>query len=98
MNDNNEWFHLGEPRRSQRPEINLSQNDREDQVICCGYVPVVLEKSFGPLIFADIRIVADADTCEWVIQRETIKTGEWVEVARIHGQKEDDFTDDSEII
>lgn len=54
---------------------------------------VVLRKMFGPLIFEDLRIRAEADTCQWVIERTiTIDEGdgneheEWREVVRIEGQ------------
>lgn len=77
-----------------RPEISLLETEtdgkRDDQFICCGYVPVVLSKMYGPLIFADIRIRADPETCQWIIERENINTMEWEEVIRIPGQKEDE--------
>jgi len=83
-----------------RPEINLLDTETDgkpdNQIICCGYVPVVLMKMFGPLIFADIRIRAESKTCEWVVERQNIKTMEWVEVIRIPGQLEDEFKDDDE--
>lgn len=78
-----------------RPEINLQPTETDgkpdDQIICCGYVPVVLMKMFGPLIFADIRIRANIGSCEWIIERQCIKTCEWQEVARIPGQKPEEF-------
>ena len=81
-----------------RPEINLQGTETagkpDEQLICCGYVPVILSKMFGPIIFADIRIRADANTCEWIIERENIKTMEFAEVARIPGQIEGEFNED----
>ena len=83
-----------------RPEINLRDTETDgkpdDQIICCGYVPVVLMKMFGPLIFADIRIRAESKTCEWIIERQNINTHEWVEFIRIPGQLEAEFKDDEE--
>lgn len=53
---------------------------------------VKIRKMFGPLIFADIRVRADFDTCEWIVERQSIKDGEtWSEVARIPGQMEGEF-------
>jgi len=85
------------PANPCRPEISLMDtftNDKpDDQLICCGYVPVVLSKMFGPLIFADLRIRA-VMSCEWVVERQNIKTNEWVEVIRIPGQAPGEFTED----
>ena len=81
-----------------RPEISLQSTETDgkpdDQLICCGYVPVVLSKMYGPLIFADIRIRADLQTCEWVIERQNIKTMKWEEAIRIPGQIASEFDDD----
>lgn len=78
-----------------RPEINLQPTEtdgkQDDQIINCGYVPVVLSKMFGPLIFADIRIRADSKSREWVIERGNANACAWQEVARIAGQKPEDF-------
>lgn len=75
---------------SARPEINLHSTETDgqpdSQLICCGYVPVVLSKMFGPLIFADLRIRAEHKTCEWIIERQNYQTLEWVEFTRIPGQ------------
>lgn len=70
-----------------------------DFTLWLGYETVVLEKVFGPLIFADIRVRVDFRTCEWVIERAThVRHGDeedcqrdtWTEVARVAGQTEDD--------
>lgn len=78
-----------------RPEITLAptiiNGVQEDQFIMTGYVPIVLSKMFGPLIFADLRIRADGDSCEWIIEREA--NAKWSEVARIPGQFDSDFDD-----
>lgn len=85
--------------RSERPSVNLLQtktNEVDDeQLICMSCAtPVVLSKLFGPLIFADIRIRADAETCQWVIERQNIKTNEWTECARIEGQIDGEFEEE----
>ena len=47
---------------------------------------VTIEKSYGPLIFATIRLRADFQSGAWIIERERIDSLEWIEVARIPGQ------------
>lgn len=105
MKPEKDCFWVGAPPNDKpdsplRPEISLQNTETDgkpdDQLICCGYVPVVLSKMYGPLIFADIRIRADSETCEWIIERENIKTMKWEEVIRIPGQKEEEFKDDDE--
>lgn len=85
-------------RPEARPEIILHPTETDgvddEQKIQFGYVPIVLQKMFGPLIFCDLRIRADAETCEWVIERRNISTCEWSEVIRIPGQIESEFTDE----
>jgi len=61
----------------------------EDYTLEMCYQRIVLDKLFGALIFCALRIHADANTCEWVIEREVIdKEGDvsWEEVSRIDGQ------------
>lgn len=59
-----------------------------------GYQTVELCKLYGPLVFADIRVRAEWKTCEWVIERLPIdSTDQWVEVARIPGQLDEEFKD-----
>ena len=84
-----------------RPEIDLQDSEPvQDQIICTGYVPVVLSKMFGPLIFCDIRIRAVPETCQWVIEVEHITKQpdgddkvEWREHCRIEGQASIEFND-----
>lgn len=52
---------------------------------------VTIEKTFGPKIFADIRITADASR-GWVIEREWIESGEWIEWCVIPAQIEQEFS------
>ena len=76
-----------------RPEINLlpttTNGITDEQVINCGYVPIVLAKMFGPTIFADLRIRAEGRKCEWVIERRGSKG--WAEFCRVPGQLPEDF-------
>ncbi len=51
-----------------------------------GYESVIIDKIFGPQIFANLRITADPKTNTWVIERQMIDTGEWKEWAMIPGQ------------
>lgn len=55
--------------------------------------PVIVDKMFGPLVFTAIRVTADFKTCEWVVERQTINTGEWVEAIRIPGQRDEEFAE-----
>lgn len=70
---------------------NIEQTEFE---LHMGCERVQLCKEYGPLIFADIRVTADHATCQWVVERQRINTLEWVEVARIEGQLDDEFTED----
>lgn len=56
--------------------------------------PVILDKMYGPLIFANLRVTAEFKTCQWVIERKRIDSGEWVEVARVDGQLEHEYDED----
>lgn len=56
---------------------------------------VAIDKLYGPLIFWPIRVTLDLDACEWVIERHYGPEGEWLEAARIPGQLDSDFTDNS---
>jgi hypothetical protein len=46
---------------------------------------IVLDKMYGPLIFAGLRITAAQKSCEWVIERDTGPHG-YQEWCRIPGQ------------
>lgn len=59
-------------------------------------VAVILDKLFGPLIFANLKIVNDIASCQWIIYRQNIETGEWIEKARIEGQEDSEFDDTEE--
>lgn len=53
---------------------------------------VVIDKAFGPTIFANLRITAD---CErgWVIERLWIKDNKWVEWCIIPAQINEEFSE-----
>jgi hypothetical protein len=53
--------------------------------------PVIIDKMFGPLIFAKLRVTAHFETCEWIVERQRIDSCEWVEVARIPGQFDHEY-------
>lgn len=55
---------------------------------------VTIDKMFGPTIFADIRITADTER-GWVIERQWIETGDWIEWCVIPAQIEQEFTDEN---
>lgn len=52
---------------------------------------VIIDKLYGPMVFAELRITPDTATCQWVIERKRIDSCEWVEVARIEGQFAHEF-------
>lgn len=74
----------GEVREKGKAEVHISAGDT-----------VTIDKMFGPLIFWSIRVTPDFASCEWVIEREFGPQGEWREVARVPGQLDGDFSDES---
>lgn len=67
--------------------------DKDGKAIWVGRdETVTIDKMFGPLVFMPIRVRADFESCEWVIERGD-KGAEWREVARVPGQLEEDFAD-----
>ena len=75
-------------------------HDGADFSFDLGAETLLLCKTFGPMIFADLRIRADASSCEWVIERacgcEQTAEGDgpviWKEWYRIPGQMDGDFS------
>lgn len=66
-------------------------NDKEITVeVGCGD-KVIVDKLFGPLIFTDIKVVADFESGCWIISRRWIKTHKWQEICRIAGQYDEEF-------
>jgi hypothetical protein len=74
------------------PEVNMGSAPHV-RVNIGSSQTVEIDKMYGPLIFASVRVRADASTCEWVVERETINTGDWYEVVRIPGQVDAEFAD-----
>lgn len=54
---------------------------------------LTIDKLFGPTIFADLRITADINR-GWIIEREWIEKGKFVEWCVIPAQIEQEFKDD----
>ena len=67
--------------------------EHEEKKVEIGHESVVIDKMFGPMIFANLRITPISETCTWKIERESIKTAEWIEWVHIPGQLEMEFTD-----
>lgn len=75
-------------------------DDKEKQVEI-GCETVLITKMFGPLIFCDVQITADADTGNWIIEREWIKQDEdgndyteWEKICEFNGQESISFGDE----
>ncbi len=63
-----------------------------------GYLSVIIDKIFGPQIFASLKITPDTKTNSWVIERQRCDNAEWIEWIRIPGQLDFEFnrTEDEE--
>ncbi len=59
-----------------------------------GYETVVIDKLFGPMIFANLKVRADAESGDWIIERQWIKNGNYIEWCRIPGQFNDEFSEE----
>ena len=57
---------------------------------------ITVDKMFGPLVFFPIRVTADLDSGDWVIERQSGDDGSWSEAARIPGQTAEDYPEDIE--
>lgn len=71
----------GEALRGRAPEIHVM-----------GDAPLVVDKLFGPLAFQCVRITADIESGDWIVERET--TDDWEQVARFAGQTAEFFGED----
>lgn len=67
------------------PSLECVSQQKEIKVEV-GYQSVLIDKMFGPQIFANLRITADPKSNTWLIERENIHDAEWVEWIRIPGQ------------
>lgn len=72
------------------PQFNPGQAPRVVVNVGCEQ-SVEIDKLYGPLIFASIRVRADSKTLEWVIERQQVDTMEWLPVVRVPGQNDDEF-------
>ena len=77
-------------------KIEKDENGQDEIIVYIGYNAVVIDKEIGPTIFAPLRITPDSVSGDWIIQREWIKTAEWIEWCRIPGQIEQEFTRENE--
>jgi hypothetical protein len=82
------WFAADEPIMNVYVDDKLVAASKATIEIGSGQ-PVEIDKMYGPLIFANLRITADADSGDWIIER--MCGDEWNEYARIPGQLEEDF-------
>lgn len=70
----------------------LNQHEADIQIGSTG--KLTINKLYGPLIFWDIRVSCDIDSCEWVIERSMGPDGAWKEWCRVPGQLDEDFVID----
>jgi len=68
----------------------MENEERETRTIEIGTQRVVIDKMFGPTIFAMLRITPDIE-CGWVIERKWIKNGAWIEWCVIPAQIDEEF-------
>lgn len=71
-------------------------NDKPPKFVCeiGSNDTVVIDKLYGPLIMANLRITACAEECCWIIEREWIETSKYIEWCRIPAQLEEEFNKD----
>lgn len=79
----------------------IETTDQGEDIITLehGYETIILDKLYGPTIFANLRIRAViSPTAEWVIERQSIINREvkWVEHARIPAQLDGEFDEANE--
>ena len=82
-------------------EINLNYG-KELTLNICGDHTVYLDKLYGPLIFCGVRITADIESGNWIIEREVIKQDDagndipnvWEKVCEFDGQESIHFRDE----
>jgi hypothetical protein len=90
LNGDRGYFCISEPGKSPILQGEIDGERREVWVGCDQ--AVAIEKMFGPLIFASIRVRADFQSGEWIIERDGHDG--WGEFARVPGQTAEDFPDD----
>ncbi len=85
-----------EPTSKERIERVIKEHlrNRKPKIVEVGSDDsVIIDKIFGPLVFSNLRITAHAESACWIIERQWIKSGEWLEWVRIPGQFEQEFTE-----
>lgn len=75
--------------------VEIQPTEGKTTILIGGNQEIVLDKEFGPLIFSDLRIKADLESGDWIIERMWIKNGNYIEWCRIPGQYEEEFTDNT---
>jgi len=75
---------------------NTEVTPESDEIIAVQVAcdtPVIIEKVFGPTIFASIRISASLERDGWLIERQTGPGDEWIPWVTIPAQLDMDFED-----
>lgn len=69
--------------------------EKEIQKIEIGIQTIEIDKMFGPTVFASLRITPDLER-GWLIERQWIKDGKWIEWCVIPAQIDEEFDDDNQ--
>jgi hypothetical protein len=72
----------------------MTRHPENEITVEVGYESVIIDKIFGPQIFANLRITANPESNNWIIERQKINDGEWIEWVKIPGQLPLEFDDD----
>ena len=71
---------------------NNCQEEGETVTVQIGsHNRLVVEKAFGPTVFADLRLTLDYKRGCWVVERKRCDTGDWRHWTEIPAQLEDEF-------
>lgn len=55
---------------------------------------VIIDKIYSSPIFTPLRITACSEECCWIIERQWIETGKYIEWCRIPAQLEEEMNED----
>lgn len=72
-------------------------NEEEKTLEIGSNQSVIIDKLFGPTVFAELRITPNVERGEWVIERQRVGADfkiEWVEWATVPAQLPDDDPED----
>jgi len=75
----------------------INPHHDKDIVLEVGYQTITIDKLFGPLVFCNLRIKADPQSGNWIIEREKITLNDegsettWESVASFNGQESIEF-------